>query len=161
MARYNRWMNDKLFAGCRLIPDADRKRDMGAFFRSIHDTLNHILYGDAAWMTRFAGEPLDAGLVRDTRRENFADLSDARRAMDARIVAWSDRLTPAWLEADFEYTSGVDGKTRVLPAWILVTHMFNHQTHHRGQVTTLMKQLGHDPGVTDLPWMPELDAVKD
>ena len=74
---------------------------------------------------------------------------------NAAILRRSENLDPRWLAADFTYTSNVDGKTRVLPAWMLVTHLFNHQTHHRGQVTTLMKQLGHDPGETDVPWMPE------
>ena len=68
-------------------------------------------------------------------------------------------MAAAWLAETLQYRSNVDGITRVLPAWILVTHVFNHQTHHRGQVTTLMKQLGHDPGVTDIPWLPELKAV--
>jgi len=57
----------------------------------------------------------------------------------------------------FEYTNNVDQKTRVLSAWMLVTHLFNHQTHHRGQLTTLIKQLGYEPGITDLPWLPELE----
>jgi uncharacterized damage-inducible protein DinB len=61
-------------------------------------------------------------------------------------------------QSPFEYTSNVDGKTGVLPTWVLVIHMFNHQTHHRGHVTTLIKQLGREPGITDLPWLPEFEA---
>ena len=81
-----------------------------------------------------------------------------RRALDQQILDWSYALSPHWLDSPFEYTSTVDGKIRVLPIWVPVTHMFNQQTHHRGQVTTLIKQLGHEPGITDLPWLPEFES---
>lgn len=158
MARYNRWMNENVFSTCAAIPEADRRKDMGAFFGSIHKTLDHIFYGDKAWLNRFTGKPVGVDIGEELH-DSFAGLRKARQAMDNTIVEWADGLDSQWLKADFRYTSNVDGKTRVLPAWMLVTHMFNHQTHHRGQVTTLMKQLGYDPGVTDLPWLPELDAV--
>jgi uncharacterized damage-inducible protein DinB len=61
----------------------------------------------------------------------------------------------------FTYTSKVDGRTRTLPTWVLVVHLFNHQTHHRGQLTTLLNQLGCDPGSTDLPFMPGVANVTD
>lgn len=158
MARYNRWMNRNLFSVCADIPDADRRKDMGAFFKSIHKTLDHIFYGDKAWMNRFVGKPVGVDIGQELHAD-FASLSKARQRMDNSIIEWADELDSEWLQADFEYTSNVDGKTRVLPAWILVTHMFNHQTHHRGQVTTLIKQLGHDPGITDIPWLPDLNSV--
>jgi uncharacterized damage-inducible protein DinB len=154
MARYNRWMNRKLYAICANIADADRKKDLGAFFKSIHGTLNHLLYGDRAWMGRFTGQPF-VTVIGQELYADFAELRRERENTDAAILTWSENLDPQWLAADFTYTSSVDGKTRVLPAWMLVTHLFNHQTHHRGQVTTLIKQLGHDPGETDIPWMPE------
>lgn len=78
--------------------------------------------------------------------------------MDREILEWVKRLNPDWLARPFEFTCGVDGRTRVQPAWALVTHMFNHQTHHRGQLTTLIKQLGYEPGITDIPWLPALQA---
>jgi len=159
MARYNRWMNRKLYAVCAEMSDVQRKRDLGAFFRSIHGTLNHLLYGDMAWMARFTGNPVDVDLDSELFAE-FGALRDARARKDREIVDWADALDPDWLAAPFEYTSKVDGSTRLLPAWVLVDHMFNHQTHHRGQVTTLIKQLGHEPGVTDLPWLPELEAER-
>jgi uncharacterized damage-inducible protein DinB len=58
-----------------------------------------------------------------------------------------------------KYRTASDNTERVLPHWLLVTHLFNHQTHHRGQLTTLLSQLGYDPGVTDLPWMPTLNGA--
>lgn len=158
MARYNRWMNQNLFSVCADIPDVDRRKDMGAFFKSIHKTLDHIFYGDTAWMDRFTGKPVGIDIGQEIHAD-FTSLTKAREAMDNTIIEWTDRLDDQWLRTDFEYTSNVDGKRRILPAWILVTHMFNHQTHHRGQVTTLVKQLGHDPGITDIPWLPELDSV--
>ena len=77
-----------------------------------------------------------------------------REALDRRIVGWAIGLTDEWLAESLTYTSKVDGKTRTVANWVLVTHMFNHQTHHRGQVTTLLSQMGLDMGTTDLPFMP-------
>jgi len=159
MAQYNRWMNRNLYAVCAGIPDAERRKDLGAFFRSVHGTLNHILYADKAWMGRFIKEPFSVKLMGQDLYGDFAELKEERENTDQAIIEWAARLEPAWLDEPLQYRSNVDGNTRVLPAWILVTHMFNHQTHHRGQATTLMKQLGHDPGVTDIPWLPELKAV--
>ena len=73
------------------------------------------------------------------------------------MVAWTDTLAEEWLRSPITYKSSVDGKTRTLPAWLLVVHMFNHQTHHRGQLTTLLMQIGIDPGKTDIPWLPVLE----
>ena len=150
-------MNERLYALLPNILDAERKRDRGAFFGSIHGTLNHLLFGDLMWMARFQGRERPRLKMGEIIHEDFADLRAARTEMDAQIVAWAEAVDPAWLAAPFEYQSGIDGRTRRLPAWVLVTHMFNHQTHHRGQLTTLMFQIGIDPGVTDLPWLPGLD----
>lgn len=161
MALYNRWMNDKLYACCAELGDDDRRRDRGAFFRSIHGTLDHLMYADLAFLARFGGRPED---VPELGRELFADFAAMRRArlrLDADILAWVETLSPAWLAAPFTYTSKVDGVTRSLPAWVLVAHMFNHQTHHRGQVTALLKQAGVDPGITDIPWLLSPDGFLD
>jgi len=158
MAHYNQWMNQKLYGVCATIPDRDRKRDLGAFFKSIHGTLNHLLYGDKAWMGRFTGHPFtDAKLGQDLYAD-FDELRQARAVLDQQILTWAQQLQANWLHAAFQYTSSVDGQTRILPTWVLVTHMFNHQTHHRGQLTTLIKQLGYEPGITDLPWLPALHS---
>lgn len=160
MAKYNHWMNCRIFAVCAGIPDADRRRDLGAFFKSIHATLDHIYYGDVAWMNRFSGQAPGVDIGQQLN-PTFDGLKAAREAMDEAIIEWAEQLDETWLKEEFRYTSNVDGKTRVLPAWVLVTHLFNHQTHHRGQVTTLIKQLGYEPGVTDIPWLPELDSGVD
>jgi uncharacterized damage-inducible protein DinB len=160
MAAYNRWMNERLYETCAGLPDSERKLDRGAFFKSVHGTLNHLLYGDRAWMSRFLGRDLGWKGPADELYAGFEDLREARAELDRQIEEWAGRLQERWLTADFTYTSRIDGRTRTFPAWLLVTHMFNHQTHHRGQLTTLLSQLGLDPGVTDLPWLPGVTSGK-
>jgi len=162
LARYNAWMNEKLYAVAAEVPDAERRRDVGAFFRSIHATLNHLLLTDRAWLWRFTADPRVAG-SRDAAgnpiamtgrldQEVYADFEQLRRERartDADITAFAAALTLERLAQEITYrtTAGVEQR-HVL--WWAVSHFFNHQTHHRGQVTTLLMQVGHDPGVTDL-----------
>ncbi len=159
MARYNRWMNEKIYAACDRLTDEARKADRGAFFRSIHSTLNHLIWADYTWLGRFAGgTPLakdypKAAIGTDLYGDWNA-LKSARIAMDADILSWAATLDAGWLAGDFSWYSGLTKSTRTMPACLLVAHMFNHQTHHRGQVTTLLSQLGIDPGDTDLMLMP-------
>ncbi len=159
MAEYNCWMNQKIYHVCASIPDEQRKQNMGAFFKSIHGTLNHLLYGDKAWMGRFTNQPFSGTSLSQELYVDFEELRAQREKTDQQILEWSKDLDPDWLSQPFAYTSHSDGKQRVMPGWILVTHLFNHQTHHRGQVTTLIKQLGYEPGVTDIPWMPEVNEL--
>ncbi len=160
-ARYNTWMNERIYALAATLSDAERRVDRGAFFRSIHGTLNHILLTDRAWMYRFTRDPAigesrdqDGALIppRGLDQELYADFDLLRRERartDSHIESWVDGLDAARLAAPVRYrtTKGVEHEH---PLWQAVTHFFNHQTHHRGQVTTLFSQLGHDPGVTDL-----------
>jgi len=157
MATYNQWMNEKLYATCAQIDDADRRRDLGAFFGSVHATLNHILYGDLAFLSRFTGDPPTAPALGVDLYDSFDALRVARASIDARLVDWTASLTQAWLAEPLTYVSNVDKAEHTVTRWVLVTHLFNHQTHHRGQVTTLLSQLGHDIGATDLPFMPGVD----
>jgi len=152
-ARYNVWMNQNLYTGCAKLSDVQRKNDMGAFFRSIHGTLNHILVGDRMWMARFTSKPLPPLMLDAIIHEDFDQLWADRQALDTEITTFATDLREDWLAQPFTYTSIAYGRTYTYPAWLLVTHMFNHQTHHRGQVTALMKQCGIDPGPTDLPAM--------
>lgn len=154
-ARYNAWMNNKLYRACGDIDDGERKRDRGAFFGSIHSTLNHLLFGDRMWMKRFTGRPYETRPVGQDLFDDYSALRQAREEMDHDILDWTEGLTAEWLAGDITWTSGIDGRARSRPCWLLVSHMFNHQTHHRGQVTTLLSQSGIDIGVTDLPWMPD------
>ena len=156
MAEYSHWMNQNLYRVCETIPDCDRRHNMGAFFQSIHGTLNHILFGDRVWLGRLTHNPYR----HSVGEQLYADFDELRRQQektDRDILTWCEGMEPSWLHQPFEYASKIYQQTRVLPVGVLVTHMFNHQTHHRGQLTTLIHQLGYDPGITDLPWMPFLD----
>lgn len=151
MAEYNCWMNQSLYSVCSKIPDEKRKQDLGAFFKSIHGTLNHLLYGDMAWMGRFTNNQFSVAAIGQELYADFEALRVEREKIDQQILEWSMKLDPAWLRQPFEYTSNADGKRRVLPTWILVTHMFNHQTHHRGQITTWLTDKSGKEGRFN-PW---------
>jgi uncharacterized damage-inducible protein DinB len=154
MARYNEWMNARLYAVCADLSDDELRRDRGAFFKSIYLTLNHIVYGDLAFLSRLSGTPAAVPELGADLFGSFANLRREREAIDARLLQWTASLTPEWLADALTYTSKVDGKSRTIPRWVIVTHMFNHQTHHRGQLTTLLSQIGMDVGSTDIPFMP-------
>src|SRR6185503_434260 len=121
----------------------------------IHATLNHILYGDQIWMSRLAGTPKPkVSSIPDSvgMYEAWDDLKRERTAFDQVIIDWADRLDPAGLAGDLTWLSGAVGRELTSPRWLLVTHMFNHQTHHRGQVHCMLTQAGVRPGSTDLPF---------
>jgi uncharacterized damage-inducible protein DinB len=161
LARYNRWMNERMFAAASAMPDDERKRDRGAFFGSIHRTLNHILWGDRMWLGRFAGDLCMEAAYGADMFEDFAVLAREREFTDTRVLDWAGKLTPEWLAGTLVYRASADGRQREVPAWIAATHLFQHAAHHRGQVTTLLKQAGHDMGVTDLQYLPGVTRLVD
>ena len=108
MAAYNRWMNERLYELCAALPDAERKRDRGAFFRSVHGTLNHLLYGDRAWMSRFTARDLGWRGPADELYADFAELRAARAGLDHLIENWAARLDESWLAAVNRGTPIVD-----------------------------------------------------
>jgi uncharacterized damage-inducible protein DinB len=160
-AGYNTWMNRRLYAHCATLTDEERRRERGAFFGSIHRTLNHLLIADRVWMSRFTGDrerftSRDASgaaiALRSLGDEIYGDLDQLRRervATDADIEAFVSDLTAEQLAGTLTYRT-TTGVAMEHPMWWALTHFFNHQTHHRGQVTTLLSQAGIDPGVTDL-----------
>ncbi len=154
MARYNRWMNERLYGYCGALTDAQRKEDVGAFFKSIHGTLNHLLLADRLWMGRFLGEPFVVRSLDQELHPEFETLRLERAKTDARIEAWTGALDDATLDGELSYTSMVNPAPRRTAMRLAVAHFFNHQAHHRGQVTTLLSQRGIDPGATDLMWTP-------
>jgi uncharacterized damage-inducible protein DinB len=155
MAAYNAEMNRRLYDAAATLTDAQRREDGGAFFGSIHATLCHLLWGDSIWMHRFAGWERPAGGIAESTRlvEEWDALRAARAAMDARMREWAAGLAPADLEGDLTWFSGATGREMRRPRWLLVTHMFNHQTHHRGQAHALLTRMGAGTGDTDLPWV--------
>lgn len=154
LSQYNCWMNERLFDLCSSIPNAIRKEDRGAFFRSIHGTLNHILLADKLWLGRFKHQPLKYQSLEQELFAEFEDLRQEREKTDQEIIDWANSLTEEQLAAPLRFTSVVKRREYVYPLWHAATHFFNHQTHHRGQVTTLLSQCGYDFGVTDLLALP-------
>lgn len=169
MARYNAWMNGKVYQASSALSDNARKENRGAFFGSLHATLNHILWGDLIWLSRFAVaewdfpaldglsfEPVATMMAHDMEVfADFAALTAEREVIDTAIQDWANTdLTDAILDADLDYWHILRKENVTLPMGLCVSHLFNHQTHHRGQATTLLSQMGVDVGTTDLPAMP-------
>jgi uncharacterized damage-inducible protein DinB len=154
MAAYNTWMNEKLYACAAELTDQARKRDMGSFFGSIHLTLNHLYIVDEAWLQRFHAEPVSMVSTNEERYTDFDALRQARALLDERISAWAAKITDESTAAPFRFKSVAYQRDLVFPGWAVIVQMFNHQSHHRGQITTLLKQLGKDPGITDFPFTP-------
>lgn len=150
LARYNQWMNERLYDLCATLSEDERKHDMGAFFGSIHGTLNHILLGDRVWLGRITGPAFRVDSLRQELYADFPTLARERERTDAAIIRMATSLTPGDLEAPLTYRPMSGGPERSQALGLVLLHFFNHQTHHRGQITTLLSQLGHDPGVTDL-----------
>jgi uncharacterized damage-inducible protein DinB len=157
MARYNRWQNENLYGVANALSDAERRQERGTWFGSIHKTLNHILWGDKSWMGRFTDLPRPTVGIPDSVSvyPEWSDLKSERAAFDQKILDWSDSVDDAWLAADQTYYSGATKREWTRQRWVLVTHMFNHQTHHRGQVHSMLTQAGGRPSDTDLPFMPD------
>jgi uncharacterized damage-inducible protein DinB len=153
MAAYNSEMNRRIYAATGMLSDAQRREDRGLFFGSIHATLNHLLWADRMWMSRFADWERPTGGIAGSVAliDDFEDLCAARSLEDEAIEAWAAVLDPAWLEEDLVWFSGATQREQRRPRALLVTHMFNHQTHHRGQAHAVLTALGQDPGDTDLP----------
>ncbi|HRH90595.1 MAG TPA: DinB family protein, partial [Agitococcus sp.] len=136
------------------LSDEQRKEDLGAFFGSIHHTLNHLLLGDQAWLQRFQGQPVTMKSPRDIVHDDFGLLQQARQEMDEQILAWAQALATRYDNEQLRFYSVTYQKEIVMPLFAAVMQFFNHQTHHRGQITTLLSQMNLDIGVTDLPVMP-------
>jgi uncharacterized damage-inducible protein DinB len=157
MARYNQWQNQSLYREADKLTDEQRKADRGAFFKSIHGTLSHLVFGDQAWMMRFATWP--APKVKSiaesvTAFPDWIDLKRERFAFDDKLLQWASTIDARQLQGDLTWYSGSRGADITRPKWALVTHMFNHQTHHRGQVHALLTGYGLKPDDTDIPFMP-------
>lgn len=153
MSRYNRAMNERVYDVCASLGDEDRKQDRGAFFGSIHATLNHLVWADARAVAAFASREAPPPDTRTEMHADFDSLRAHRRALDEAIVAIAEVLTQPMLDAKKTQASVATGRVREWPLGALLVHLFNHQTHHRGQLSTLLSQLGLDLGVTDIPWL--------
>jgi uncharacterized damage-inducible protein DinB len=159
LSQYNQWMNEQLYFVCESISDEIRKADRGAFFGSIHGTLNHILLADKLWLGRFQHQPFEVRSLDQELYADFAELRQSRIDTDQQIEAWVNSLTDEQLAAPFKFISIAKTREFVFPLWHVAVHFFNHQTHHRGQVTTLLTQCGKNPGVTDFLLIPGAELI--
>ncbi|HTU54861.1 MAG TPA: DinB family protein [Acetobacteraceae bacterium] len=150
LASYNEWANRRLYGAVAKLSDHDYRADHGAFFGSLHGTLNHLLLGDRIWMHRFTGEGQEPAALDAILYEDFSGLRQARSAEDARIIAYVGALTEHALAGTIRY------RTTRAPAEIeqnlasLLVHFFNHQTHHRGQAHALLTKLAGEAPSLDL-----------
>lgn len=154
MARYNSHMNREVYAAADRLGEAARRQDRGAFWHSIHGTLAHIAWADQMWMSRFEGWDKPAELLAgsDQFGGEFPALHASRRAMDERLQDWADQVDAGWLAAEQHWFSGATQSDRVKGRATLVMHLFNHQTHHRGQAHAMITAAGERTGDTDL-WL--------
>lgn len=161
LATYNAWMNGKLYEVAARLPDDQLRRDRGAFFGSILGTLNHIAVADTIWLRRFSTLSMQSAVLAQAADlpvpaaldallfPELSGLAGYRKKLDDLICAWADALTREDLLRQLQYSSmkGIPASKRLGD---VILHFFNHQTHHRGQVTTLLSQAGQDVGITDL-----------
>lgn len=162
MSDYNRWQNTSIFSAADTLSSAERARSRGAFWGSIEATLNHVLWGDRLWLSRLGqGTPPKGTSMLDTIDEggDWESLKKARREQDAAIADWAASVEQVHLDASFTYVSAAIGKEFTQNIGLLTVHMFNHQTHHRGQVHAMLTAAGATPEDTDIPFMPGLPSI--
>ncbi|MFK7828476.1 MAG: DinB family protein [Congregibacter sp.] len=161
MATYNQWMNRKVYQAAGSLSDEKLAEDRKAFFASILGTLNHLMIGDIIWLRRFSAHPAQhrtLNRLRDVELPQsldealytvFSELSAEREALDDLIIQWCAELSQDDLQQTL-YFKNMAGQQFAKPFAHVLLHLFNHQTHHRGQLTTMLSQEGLDVGVTDL-----------
>lgn len=152
-AHYNRWANERVYEAAGLTNNADYRADRGAFFGSLHGTLNHLVVADRIWMRRFTGVgPLHTQLD-EIIYEDRVSLGVARRDEDERIIFYIETLSETEIAGMFTYRSISNPTNVTQPLAPAIAHFFNHQTHHRGQVHGLLTAIGgHD-------FAPSLDLI--
>ena len=141
MASYNAWANQRVYTAAAALPDAAYRQPTGVFFGSLHGTLNHLLVADRIWMHRLTGKGDAPSRLDAILFEQLAPLRAAREAEDRRISDYVANLSEADLDAIFEYKN-TRGQPYSQPRWQALVHLFNHQTHHRGQAHACLTRLG-------------------
>jgi uncharacterized damage-inducible protein DinB len=164
-AAYNRWANARLYQAALALSDDDYRRDVGAFFKSMHGTLNHLLLTDRLWMKRLTGEGDHPDKLNAIIHEERRALALARAEEDDRIVRYIAGLDMAGFEQVQPYKNTA-GKAFEAKRRDILAHLFNHQTHHRGQAHTILSIVtGQEPPSLDLLLMqrgagaPDLRAI--
>jgi uncharacterized damage-inducible protein DinB len=139
LARYNKIANERLFEACARLEPAEYRKQRQGSFGSIHGLLNHLLLGDQIWMARFEGNGHETPRLNIVLFDEFSELRSARVQEDARIEEFFYRLDGGLLSRRLGYTNH-QGREYVDEAPIAISHFFNHQTHHRGQVHVMLSQ---------------------
>ncbi len=157
MARYNAWQNRQVKAAFATLDDAALRAERGAFFGSLLGTANHLLWGDLVWISRFDGGDPPAGGIADSVHltAGRAEWELARFRADSRILLWADEVQALDLTGRLRWVSAALGREVEKPLALCVAHMFNHQSHHRGQLHAMLTAAGATAPVSDLFLMPE------
>lgn len=157
MARYNMWQNESLITAASGLDQAARHAERGAFFGSIEKTFSHILWGDGVWLSRFEGRdlPAQARMESTALIQSWDDFRKDRASFDRQILDWAHRVPPEWFEGDLTWSSVAGDRTASRPKKTLAVQLFNHQTHHRGQIHAMLTAAGAKPEATDLQAIPD------
>ncbi|MBZ6078617.1 DinB family protein [Microvirga puerhi] len=159
LAAYNAWCNQRLYDAVAELTDSEYRADRGAFFKSIHGTLNHLLTTDRIWMRRITGQGDAPSRLDAILFEEFGSLRDARWKEDERIMSYVDGLSEEGFRARIQYRPITDPTPVEQPLTSILSHIFNHQTHHRGQVHALLTGLGHTAPALDLTLFQRVSGV--
>lgn len=154
MATYSRWQNDSVYRFSEEIGPEERKRDRGMFFGSIHSTLDHICVVNRSILTFLNGTLPERNPRGHVVWPDWEALKSVRREQDDQLSAGSREWTEAWLAEETTKSDPQGEDLPAIPRWVMVVQLFNHQTHHRSQVTSALHQMGIEYGATDIPWRP-------
>jgi uncharacterized damage-inducible protein DinB len=150
LARYNKWANARLYGMAAQLPDEGYRKNVGTYFGSLHRTLNHLLTADRIWMRRLTGTGEHPNELNAILFDDLPSLHAARQAEDVRIVAFVEELGEADFQKPLDYQT-LNGTPQRQPRGEILAHVFNHQTHHRGQAHTVLTVLGvAEPDPLDL-----------
>ena len=150
LANFNKWTNNKIITFCKKLTENEYKKDRKAFFSSIHGTLNHLLVVDRAFTSRIEGRKYDLKNLNQILYENLFQLEDARIKKDKNLIDLVNNLSEESINKEITYQNFEAKKTTCTINMMLIT-MFNHQTHHRGQVHNMLSQAGMKPPQIDIP----------
>ena len=150
LANFNKWANTNIFSSCKELDDIKYKKDRKAFFSSIHGTLNHLLVVDRAFIAHIKGKNHGLKSLDQILYENLFQLEEARIKEDKCLVDLVNNLSEESIHKEITYNGFETGKTTHTINIILIS-MFNHQTHHRGQIHNMLSQAGIKPPQIDIP----------
>jgi uncharacterized damage-inducible protein DinB len=152
MAEYNAEMNRRIYGAASRLSDDERRLPRGAFWGTIHGTLSHLLWGDWQWMSRFDGWERPTTPIKQSAQmiADFAELRAKREKADTDIARWAAKVDDTWLAEDLTWFTQAANREVTARKGLLVTHFFNHHTHHRGQAHAMLTAAGQETGDTDL-----------